>query len=215
MNTSARLACVGILLLAGATAPAQTAREGGGANAQLLQQLQQLASERAQLQAENARLDKELDDAKKKLAALATDNEALDRQARSSAAALSRSALNADNLEQSLAQQRARMDELIAKFRETATTLRDVETDRSQISERLAARERAFQTCAERNLALHQINAEVLDRLERQGFWASLGKAEPFTRLKRAEIDNLIEDYRNRADDQRIDSAAASTPPGG
>ncbi len=44
---------------------AQTTRSGGGANAQLMQQMQQLASERTSLQAENAKLKKELDDLRK------------------------------------------------------------------------------------------------------------------------------------------------------
>ncbi|GAC1660206.1 MAG: hypothetical protein PVS2B3_13230 [Steroidobacteraceae bacterium] len=48
------------LAAAPGTLSAQTARSGGGASAQLAQQLQQLASERTSLQAENERLKKEL-----------------------------------------------------------------------------------------------------------------------------------------------------------
>jgi chromosome segregation ATPase len=215
MRTVLLPAFLATLLLGAATATAQTAREGAGANAQLIGQLQQLASERTQLQADNARLKRDLDDTKKRLKALEGEKEQLSRNAQSAQLAVSRSSDRADSLEQSLARQKTRMDELIAKFRETATTLRDAENDRAGVKEQLAARERELETCAERNVALYSINGEILDRLENQGFWSSLGKAEPFTKLKRVEIENLVDDYRGRAEDQRVEAPDAAKSPGG
>jgi chromosome segregation ATPase len=215
MKVAFLLSLAGVLMLLSHTAGSQTAREGAGANAQFMQQMQQLASERVQLQAENAGLKKELEELKKRYKSLETEKESLTRNAQSSRAALSRSTANAEGLEQNLTQQRARMEELVAKFRETATTLRDVETDRVQLKDRLAAREREIHTCVERNLALYKVNSEVLDHFGKQGFWSSLGRAEPFTQLKRVANENLIEEYRSRADDQRADAPSAPPSPGG
>ncbi len=202
------------LLVLTSAAHAQTARSGGGAaDAQLLQQLQQLASERTQLQAENAKLKKELEDVKKKIKGLESDRTALNQRAQSAAAALAQSSASKEGLEQSLSQQRTRMEELIAKFRETATTLRDVETDRAQARTQLATREQELKTCVEKNLALYKVNSEALDRLENQSFWTSVARKEPFTQLKRTQIENLVDEYRGRADDNRIEgqgSGAAS-----
>lgn len=189
----------------------QTQREGSSVNAQLMQQMQQLASERTQLQAENAKLKGELEELKKQNRMFGADKESLERKAEGASAALARSATNVESLNQSVAQQRTRMDELVGKFRETAATLREVESERATVKSQLEARDRELKVCIDRNLALYRINDEVLDRFEDQGFWSSLAKSEPFTQLKRVEIENLVEDYRNQADDQRADVP----PPGG
>jgi chromosome segregation ATPase len=199
--------------IAATTAGAQTARPAGNASAQAMQQMQQLASERTQLQAENGKLKQELDDAKKKLKSLQSDKDSLSRKTQGSETALARLTASNETLNQNLTQQRTRMEELVAKFRETLTTLRDTETDRADVKSQLAARDRELHSCVDKNLALYQVNVEVLDKLEHQGFWSSLAKNEPFTRLKRTQIENLIDEYRGKADDQRVEGSPK--PPGG
>jgi cell division septum initiation protein DivIVA len=215
-NLSITALTVASLWLLSTTAHAQTMRSGGdNASAQLMQQMQQVVAERTQLQADNAKLKKDLEDLKKQVKSLQSEKDALSHKAQNSEAALSHSTASNESLNQNLAQQRARMEELIGKFRETATTLRDVETERSTVKGQLATRDRELKSCVDKNLALYKINAEVLDRFEHQGFWSSLAKAEPFTRLKRTEIENLVDEYRNKADDQRVPGttgAVGSTP---
>src|ERR1700730_16661098 len=74
-----------------AAALAQTSRPSSGANAQLMQQMQQLASERTSLQAENAKLKKELDDLRKDRDALKNSQQTLDRRAKSNEISLKES----------------------------------------------------------------------------------------------------------------------------
>src|SRR5262245_34268289 len=146
--------CVALLAPA-ISAQAQTARSGGEASAQLMQQMQQLASERTQLQAENARLKQELEVLKTKTKGLETEKATLDKRVQSSEGALARSTASSENLNQSLTQQHARMEELVGKFRETAGALKSVETERAQLQAQLAASQQAFDTCAEKNVALY------------------------------------------------------------
>jgi hypothetical protein len=40
--------------------------------------------------------------------------------------------------------------------------------------------------------------------MENRGFWSSLTEREPFTQLKRVELENLVEDYKYRADELRL-----------
>ena len=213
MRSPTTLGLLAILAVLALPAGAQTARSGGSnANAQMMQEMQQLASERTQLQAENARMKQELDDLKKKLNGLEADKDSLTRRMQSSEGAASRAAANTESLNQSLAQQRTRMEELVGKFRETAGTLRDVETERSKLQADLAASQQQFKGCVDKNLQMYQVTNEILDRYEDQGFWSSLGKAEPFTRLKRTQIENLVDEYRGRATDQLVDQN--THPPG-
>jgi chromosome segregation ATPase len=193
-----------LAITAVSAAHAQTARSGGGPSAQIQAQLQQLASERTQLQAENERLKKELSDLKKDRDALDSAKKAAEGRARASQAAISSSAAQRQSAEQDLEQQRARTEELVAEFRKTAQLLRDVESDRTTTKQSLATRDQELRVCADRNLALYKLNEEVLDRLEKRGAFGA-AVAEPFTRLKRTQLENLIEDYRYRANEQQVE----------
>jgi ABC-type uncharacterized transport system substrate-binding protein len=102
------------------------------------------------------------------------------------------------------------MEQLIAKFRETAQTLRDVEAEHTTVKQTLATREQQLHSCVDHNQQLYKINEEVLARLEHQSFWSGVAQAEPFTRIKRIQMENLVDDYQARAQDQRISPRAES-----
>ncbi len=201
------------VLLSGA-AGAQVARSGGGnANAQVLQQMQQLASERTALQAENEHLKTELADMKKYRDSLKTGQQALDRRAKESAAALAHSNAERDSSAQELAQTKAKMQELIAKFRETIQKLRETETESATARQTLAARDRELAVCKDHNAALYTLDDQVLTYLEKQGVWSRLARAEPFTRIKRNELENYVDESRTKAQEQLIAPSKSSSPP--
>jgi chromosome segregation ATPase len=198
------------LTLAGGSVHAQTARSGGGASAQLLQQMQQLASERTALQAENAKLKKDLEAMRKERDTLKSGQQALDRRAKASEASLKSlqqgMATRRESSDQELAQYKEKMQQLVGKFRETAQTLRETESDRTTARQTLATRDQELKVCVDRNLALYKLNQEVLTRLEHQSVWGRVAQVEPFTKIKRVELENLVDEYKSRADDQRVKS---------
>jgi myosin heavy subunit len=204
---------------------AQVQRSGGGggaANAQLMMQYQQASTERAQLQSDNAKLKKELEDLKKQL-------DAANKQAAASKAGVSRDSAQLaaaqaanDRGAKDLADSKAKMQELVGKFRETITQMRSIEAERSQLQQEVTQSKAAFDQCAERNYSLYQVDNEVLDRYSHQGAFGYLARAEPFTRIKRTEIDNLVLEYKERAEELRVKkaeaaagSAAPTNPPTG
>ena len=203
------LACLGLAAFAG-SASAQSARSGGSANTQLLQQLQQLGSERTVLQAENARMKKELADLTKERDSLKAGRVALDQRVKASEAASARTAQDKQSADGEVEKLKTRMQELIAKFRETATTLRDVESERTTFKQSLATRDTELTECVNRNQALYKLNGEILTRLEGQGVFSRVARAEPFTKLKRVQLENLIDDYKYRAEDQKVTTAVGA-----
>jgi chromosome segregation ATPase len=212
MTMSAIRAFLAVCLVITSPAFAQTARSGGSANALLMQQMQQLASERTALQAENAKMKKELADLTKERDTLRSGRAALDARARAGEAAIARSAqekLNADSENQKL---KDRMQELIAKFRETAQTLKDVETERTAFKQSLAQRDAELTQCNNKNEALYKLNDEILTRMQGQGGLSRLASLEPFTKLKRVQLENLVDEYKYKAEDQRITPGAAVAP---
>ena len=191
---------------------AQVQRSGGSPNAQLMQQFQQAVSDRSQLQAENAKLKKDVDDLKKQLGDAqkkATASKA--GVERNQTAALAAARATSDRTQKSLDETKVKMQELVGRYRETITTMRGIESERTQLQQQVSAGQGAFDQCAEANVALYQINGEVLDRYAHQGAFSYLERSEPFTRLKRTQIENLALEYKQRADELRIKRTEAAT----
>jgi chromosome segregation ATPase len=199
----AAAACVGIAV-AGDPALAQVARSGGNANAQALQQLQQLASERTALQAENDKLKAELAEVTKERDTLKTGQQTNDRRAKETSAALAHSNTQREAVDQELTQTKAKMQELIAKFRETVQKMRESEAEGTRAKQALAGRERELSTCVDHNQALYRLNDEILTRWEHQGLFTRISETESFTKIKRIQQENLMDDYRARAQDQLV-----------
>jgi len=113
---------------------------------------------------------------------------------------------------------KGKMQELVGKFRETITQMRGIESERSQLQQQLAQSKTAFDQCAERNYSLYQVDNEVLDRYSHEGAFSHMASAEPFTRIKRTQIDNLVLEYKERAEELRMKKAEAASgsaaPPG-
>lgn len=210
MQTRHRTAALvgSLVLLLPLSALAQSARSGGSssANTQALQQLQQLGSERTALKAENDRMKRELEALRKERDALKAGQQGTGARVQAAQAALSRSTREQEATQNELTQLKSKMQELIAKFRETAQTLKDVESDRTTARQTLAQRDQELKVCADHNMELYKINNEVLTRIDKRGPLSCVAGAEPFTRIQRTRMENLIDEYRARAEDQRVTS---------
>lgn len=198
------LAWLGIGVMLAAPAVAQVERSGGGPSAQLLQQYQQAMSQSTQLQADNSKLKKDLDQARQQLKSLQQELATLKAGAGSAQTQLT--ALNAahQGAMKELEQSKAKMLELIARFRETTTSLRGVEGERSQLQMQLQQSRSALTECADRNVQLAKLNAEVMDRYLHQGLFAHLREAEPFTQLERTRNENLALEDRERLEQLHV-----------
>jgi len=200
-----RLRTVVVMLWLGTVqaAYAQTQRSGGESQ-KFMQQYQQLSAERTALQAQVAQQKKDLDAAKADLAAMRKERDMLKSQAGASAAAVARANGEKQSAEQNIEQSKQRMAELVAKFKELGLTLKETELDRNKTRAELATRNAAFDTCAENNLQLYEITGQVLDRYEHVGMFSKVSAGEPFTKITRTRIENLVDDYRARAEELRL-----------
>jgi chromosome segregation ATPase len=213
MNTRRR--CLGLLcacaLAASLPAAAQVERSGGGESQKFLQQYQQLAAEKTSLQAQLAQMKKDLDGAKADLAAMKKQRDALKAQAGAAAVAAERvTQLTAskESADKNVELYRQRLNELVERFREVAGNLKEVESDRGNLRKGLAERNDAFDKCAENNLQLFEISKDVLDRYEHVGLFTKTSASEPFTQITRTRIENLVDEYRARALENRVKKPA-------
>jgi chromosome segregation ATPase len=189
-------------------AQAQEARSGGGASAQMVQQLQQVAAERTELQAQNAKLQKDLDDARKERDALKSGQQALQHRAEQADANVKQAQqgilTQRQASDQEIGRWRSKLDEVVAEARKIAQQLQEVEAARTRLTQTLADRDQQSKVCTDHNKALYELNSEILTHFDHQSVWSRMAQAEPFTQIKRNQLDNLLDDYRTRAQDQRV-----------
>ncbi len=211
LRSTVVLLTAALAVLAAGAARAQESRGGGAAvSAQVVAELQQLSAESARLKAENERLKKELAAVTAERDRLKKGESAAGLHVKSSEAALARTNAEEASTQAKLAQTQAAAQQLIAKFREVVATLRKTEIEAVQTKQALAMRQEELRTCTDRNQALYKLDDEVLTHFERQSFWSRLAADEPFTRIKRVQLQNYADEARGRAEDQRYTPPAAS-----
>jgi uncharacterized protein (DUF3084 family) len=206
----------GILILAAASlacfcARAQVERSGGGETQRFIQQYQQVSAEKTALAAQLAQAKKDLDAAQAELASTRKERDALKARAgaaASAAGAIAQLTASRDADEKNLGLYKQRMEELIGRYRDLTAQLKEVEADRSKQVKDLAERNAAYDKCAANNAQLYTITGEVLDRYEHVGLFTKASADEPFTRITRTRIENLADEYRQRAMENRTQKLA-------
>ena len=184
---------------------AQAPRSGGGGELQkFMQQYQQVSAEKTALQAQLTQLQTDLTSAKTELAGVKKERDALKAHSGASGAEVAQLTAAKITAEHSLEQYKQRMNELVDKFRQVAQNLKDTEADRTQARRDLDQRGAQFDKCAEDNLQLYEITGDVLDRYEHVGVFTRVSASEPFTKITRTRIDNLVDGYRERAQELRV-----------
>lgn len=208
----ARIAMLMVLALASAASFAQEARRpAGDASARLQQQVQQLASERTALQVENAQLKEQVAKLEKDAKAFAGEKDSLTRRAGTAESKVSRAEAGKQSASARLETTESRLNEVVGKYKELAEQLRKVETERNELARQAATDGQGLKVCAQKNVQLAGIANEALDRYEKKGCFGALAQAEPFTGLKRIEVENAVEEYRQKIDGLKVPAAGATS----
>jgi hypothetical protein len=68
-----------------------------------------------------------------------------------------------------------------------------------------AARQRtALAGCSERNARMYKLGNDLLDKYEEKSCFTSVLQAEPFTGLRRAQIEKMVEEEREKLDKDEL-----------
>jgi len=199
---------IGLAPLAQAQSARQPPAGGGGGGAQT----QQLQAAMASLQAENSRLKKELEDAKGKVQAASKEASGSKQGVASLRAALAQAQASKQSSEALREQTQAKLSDLLDKYRQNTGALAGVETERSQLKQDLAAATGRLDTCAQRNVALYDAMNQALDKVGHGGFFTAMGRAEPFTKIERVRLENMVDEYRARADELKLKQSDIKGP---
>lgn len=136
---------------------------------------------------------------KSKMDALAASAAALEKGRASSEARAASCESKSAQLAERLTRVEAARDELDRSQKQTSRSLQDREKE-------LKALDKKYDLCVDNNVRLYGIGGELLKRYEQKGVLGTLLQEEPFTRIKKVQLEKLVQDYRDRIDRQKIES---------
>ena len=102
-------------------------------------------------------------------------------------------------LTERLAEVEADRNALEQKQKQTFKALQEREKDLKQLDQK-------YNVCAEHNARLYAIGNELIGRYQNKGFTTTLLEKEPFTQIKRVELEKLVRDYKDKVDQQKVRS---------
>lgn len=174
------------------------------------QQLSQTQGDMAALEQEKAKLAADLEQAQAaskevegKMATLQSGLGTSKRQLSSLATELTQTKEELATTAQQLAETRKTLTE-------TTQTLQQTQAEKRNLESIKVRNEAEVASCERKNLELYQIGRSLMDRFEHKTCGETLAQKEPFTGLKQVETENLLEEYRDKLDEQKL-----IKPPGG
>lgn len=194
------IALAAFLVLPGATLAQSGDRKADAAR----EQARRLQQANRKLEQDKAQLAKEKTEAESRLKAVKDD---LDAARRKSALAGRRAATLEKDLEAVRAERvklAGRLADTEKRLAETGDKLRKEEAERKRLDALSAQQKQSIAQCEGLNARLHDEGAALLERYRTKGCFDAALQAEPFTGLKQVQIENFIEDSRDRLDDLRV-----------
>ena len=171
-----------------------------------LQQAQQKAEqEKASLQLEKSAVDEQLKASAEKLEN-AQKSLQLSVQKAAQQAALQTAKISA--LEQEKTALNTRLLESEKRVAQLDETQRKSAAENVRLQTILAKQVQELAASEAKNVQLYKYSVDLLERYKNKGVWTSLAQTEPLTGLKRVEIENLLDEYRDKLDAQKVEPVA-------
>lgn len=99
------------------------------------------------------------------------------------------------------------LQQMTQQFAEASKSLQHLQKEKEQEQKQLAG---SIQVCEKKNAQLYQVSTELMDKYKKKGVFSALLQAEPFTQLEKVKVDNLLQEYRDKAEAAKI--AASPVP---
>ena len=101
-------------------------------------------------------------------------------------------------------QYKAKLAETVAIVRERNEMIYKLTGERDDLTAGLQETTSTLKRCVKHNARLSQLSEEVVTAYENKGIGTSLIQSEPFTQIKKVELEKLIQQYRDRIDNDNL-----------
>ena len=157
---------------------------------------------------ESRRLQAQLSAAQKEKGILTTQLEALKKQ-------LGDIESKGAALEKKTGGQRKQLTEMTEKYEESDSNLQFMTQLYTETVEQLLQTQKAqageqqryagdIHTCEKKNAELYRISTDLMDKYESKGLISVVLLAEPFTQLERVNVQNLMQEYKDKTDAAKL-----------
>lgn len=89
-------------------------------------------------------------------------------------------------------------------IREKNEQITSLNADRDRINASLLQETHQNKRCREHNARFAQLSEELVHQYENKGVLKSLGEIEPFTQLKKVELEKMCQEYRDKIDENTL-----------
>ena len=94
--------------------------------------------------------------------------------------------------------------DMTAREANTERMLAQTAAEKKRAEQTIVRRDQTIASCEDKNAKLYGYGRELMTKYEEKSCKDALSQAEPFTGLKKVEIENLLEAYRDKLDDERV-----------
>lgn len=185
--------------------------------------MQSMEQEKAALASEKNSLSEQVKSLNKQISDLKNSSTSVSRKKDARVGELEKELLSAKEENLSLSSKlqitQGSLEDLTAKSRESLHNLQkdyqasveqgDECKSKLQVSASNVSRQsQSIEMCEKKNMALYELNVEILDRYKKKGVWSALFQAEPFTQIKKVEMENIIQEYKEKLDSQKVEKTS-------
>lgn len=146
------------------------------------------------VQKEKAVLAAQLDELKKQLSDLGSKSAVLEKKTGGQRKQVAELSEKYQETEKNLQQ-------MTLQFSETSQTLQQLQKEKEQEQKQLSG---DVLVCEKKNAQLYQISTELMEKYRDKGIFSVLLLAEPFTQLKKIKMQNLMQEYQDKAETAKI-----------
>ncbi|HQT26145.1 MAG TPA: hypothetical protein PLK99_06045 [Burkholderiales bacterium] len=79
--------------------------------------------------------------------------------------------------------------------------------ERKKLDAALSGKTGELASCEKKNMDLYRLDVSLMQKYDNKGVWSALVQKEPFTQIEEVRIENLLQEYRDKADADRISKA--------
>ena len=173
------------------------------------EQIRRLQQVQRKTEQEKATLQLEKSAVEEQLKASTEKAQDLEKTAQRSTSLAKQKTAQITGLETQMSELKARLAESEKRVAQSAESQQKSLAEISRLQTQLAKLNKDLAASEAKNLQLYKYSVELMDRYQNKGVWTSVAQMEPFTGLKRVEIENLLDEYRDKLDAQKVESAAA------
>ena len=96
------------------------------------------------------------------------------------------------------------------QYTQAQVDLKFNDNQRRSLSTNLAATTKSLNTCESKNTKLYQFGAELIQIYDKPSTYNAVMRKEPFFQLKRVELENILQNQKDKLDDEQLISGKSA-----